>query len=168
MAEKMPDYICNVVAAQRGKKMMNDVLHDDGLHDTYFLRKLYFEQIKQHAEAMRAPHFKDDHTYLKMRQRGELFGNTEIGTAIRKYQSKKEETGPEAKTVPRIATMKSNLESTLINGDYSANTIQPNSNYARIMTGFDPKATPYLEKSMRSYQSDNHPYKPSPSVYFFG
>ncbi len=139
----------------------------DGLHDTYFLRKLYFESIKQHAESMRTPHFKDDQTYLKMRQRGELSGLSEIASSVRKYQQERKENPPETEQSRTRRTNYNSLESSLTNGNYTPTPTKPNSDYARVMTGYSTITTPTLEKTMRSYQPENHPYKPSPSVYFF-
>ena len=64
----------------------------EGLHDTYFLRAMYFADKQKTVQAVTAPHRKDDHTYLIRRQRGELLGLQE--TSINRAPSIKDLKNP--------------------------------------------------------------------------
>lgn len=50
---------------------------NNSLHDTYFLREMYFKTRQKMVEIAQTPHRRDDNTYLMMRQRGQITGAAE-------------------------------------------------------------------------------------------
>lgn len=49
----------------------------NSLHETYFLREMYFKVRQKNTEIAQTPHLNDDNTYLMMRQRGQITGAVE-------------------------------------------------------------------------------------------